>query len=683
VALANTRRYHAFLMCSLAPPVQRTLLVAKVDLCVEYRGETVELSANEFVGGTVSPQGFVHLESFAVLEGLPTWRYAIADALLEQRIFMAPGENTSYLRLELLRGAAPMRVTLKPFVTYRDYHSHSRGAAPFRVDTEETRCSIRAFEGARPYHLSVSQGRFTPTPTWYWNFWHRAEAQRGLDAVEDLLLPGTFSADLALRTPVFLTASAESAPPRMPVSSTAGATIAAPRAGAEVLAELAEKNQRLLAPLPESAPQWIRSLALASDQFIVRRGEAKAGTFSIIAGYPWFADWGRDTMISLPGLTTLLERFDVAAAILKTYASYIDAGMLPNRFPDGGEAPEYDTADATLWMFHALDDYLNAHPDPPLLHALFPKLMTVIRAHVDGTRHGIHMDGADGLLHVGDADSSVTWMDAREDGHALTPRAGKPVEINALWLNALDVGARLAAQVGDDNAQSYCASLLKRACDNFGRFWNEERGCLFDVIDTDTSIGASTSSGASTSTSTGTGINTTITGNTFTGIDRARHGVAPNIRTRDQRLRPNQILAVSLPFCTLSTQQMRAVVDACARELLCSYGLRTLSTTDPGYLGRCDGDQRQRDAAYHMGTAWAWLLGPLARAHYRAYGDPIAAQALLEPMAQHVQSACIGTVSEIFDGDAPHTARGCFAQAWSVAEILRAWIHLEAEIDRE
>ena len=442
--IANTRRYHAFLMCSLAPPVQRTLLVAKVDLCVEYRGVTVELSANEFVGGTVSPQGFVHLESFAVLEGLPTWRYAIGDALLQQQIFMAPGENASYLRVELLRGEAPLRVTLKPFVTYRDYHSHSRGPQPFRVDAQEARCSIHAFDGARTFHLSVSQGRFTAAPTWYWNFWHRAEAQRGLDAVEDLLLPGTFSADLALRTPVFLIASAETAPPRMPVSSTAGATIAAPRApafptasagiapartpilpkadieiaapraGVDVLAELAEKNQRLLAPLPESAPQWIRSLALASDQFIVRRGEAKAGTFSIIAGYPWFADWGRDTMISLPGLTTLFERFDVAAAILKTYASYIDAGMLPNRFPDGGEAPEYNTADATLWMFHALDDYLNAHPDPPLLHALFPKLMTIIRAHVDGTRHGIHVDGADGLLHVGDADSSVTWMDARE-----------------------------------------------------------------------------------------------------------------------------------------------------------------------------------------------------------------------------------------------------------------------------
>jgi predicted glycogen debranching enzyme len=624
VAGANTRRYHGFLVASLQPPVERTLLVAKIELRVEYVGIETELSANEFAGGAISGQGFVHLESFSLVDGIPTWRYAIADAVLEQKIFMAPGANTSYLRLELIRATQPLRVTLKPLITYRGYHNHERGAKSFQLAADAGQLRVTAFDGARPYRLSISQGHYTAAPEWYWNFWHRMEAERGLDALEDLLMPGYFTADLSPGSPVFLNATAETA---------------APAAGSKILDALKAASQRLTAPLPTAAPAWICTLAQASDQFIVRRGDGNPGSCSIIAGYPWFADWGRDTMISLPGLATSLERYDVAAAILRTYAGVVDRGMLPNCFPDDADAPrQYNTADATLWMFHALDDYLQAKRDPTLSRVLFPTLMAIIHAHADGTRYGIHVDPADGLLRAGEPGTQLTWMDAKHGDQVFTPRIGKPVEINALWLNALDVARRLAGRVRDNSEKRFCESLLRRAGASFGRFWNEERACLYDVIDVD---------GGS---------------------------------THDPRIRPNQILAVSLPYCVLPLEQMRAVIDCCGRELLTSYGMRTLSTKDAGYIGRYTGDPGQRDAAYHMGTVWTWLLGPFARAHYRVYGDARAAQSLLAPIAQHLDSACLGTVSEIFDGDAPHTARGCFAQAWSVAEILRSWLYLERKI---
>jgi predicted glycogen debranching enzyme len=625
VALANTRRYHGFLMASLTPPVQRTLLMAKFDLSVEYLGQKTDLTANEFVGGTVSPRGFVHLESFAVQDGIPTWRYAVADALLELQIFMAQGANTSYLRLELLRSSASVRVALKPYVAYRDYHGQARGAQPFELESGADHCRIQASRGARPYRLLVTQGQFTPAPEWYWNFWHREEAQRGLDASEDLFFPGTFSAELETRAPLFFIATAESA---------------APAAGGDVIKSILNDAKILAARLPRNAPGWIRTLARASDQFIVRRGEAGAATASIIAGYPWFADWGRDTMISLPGLATVMGRYDIAANILKTYAAFVDRGMLPNRFPDGGEAPEYNTADATLWMFHALEDCLQAKPNPELLGHLFPKLVSIIHAHVDGTRYGIKVDEKDGLLHVGEPGTQLTWMDAKNGEQVFTPRIGKPVEINALWLNALNVMMRAAARVHNSVEKRFCESLLERASRSFARFWNEERHCLYDVID----------------------------------VERSN--------ARDDKIRPNQILAISLPYCALPPAQMRAVVECCGRELLTSYGLRSLSAKDPGYLGSYAGDPGHRDAAYHMGTVWAWLLGPFARAHFRVYGDARLAQSLLEPIAQHLNAACIGSVSEIFDGDAPHSAKGCFAQAWSVAEILRSWIYLERKISK-
>jgi predicted glycogen debranching enzyme len=388
---------------------------------------------------------------------------------------------------------------------------------------------------------------------------------------------------------------------------------------------------RFKAVLPKSAPDWIETLAIASEQFLVRRGDS----VSIIAGYPWFADWGRDTMIALPGLATILKRYDVAAGILRAWAKFVDRGMLPNHFPDQGETPEYNTADATLWMFNAVHDYLSANRDPELTRDIYPTLVSIIHAHVEGTRYGIRVDPADGLLAAGERGVQLTWMDAKRGDHVFTPRMGKPVEINALWLNALEVTARLAGRMRDGAQKQSCEALLATAAAGFARFWNPEGSYLYDVIDVEGGKGV------------------------------------------DAMVRPNQIIAVSLPYCTLGQTQVRAVVERCGRDLLTSYGLRSLAPDDAAYVGRYAGDQWQRDAAYHQGTVWSWLLGPFARAHFRAYSDAALAQSFLAPVAQHLASACIGSVSEVFDGDAPHIAGGCFAQAWSVAEILRAWVQLE------
>jgi predicted glycogen debranching enzyme len=668
VAGANTRRYHGFLMASLEPPVGRTLLVAKVDLDVEYLGHAYALSANEFVGTTVDPRGFVHLESFAVEAGVPVWRFAIADALLEQKIFMARGANQSYLRLEVLRASAPLTVRLKPLVTYRDYHSHSRGRRPFRAlpdpaaaaDAEAVAlaagalaagtlaagtvaagtvaagtvaagtvaggagaagCTIDPGDGGKRYRLHLSRGTYTPADVWYWNFLHREEFARGLDAREDLWGPGLFTSALDVGEPVFFSASLD-----------APDAHAAPD---DVLASVIGQAAQRVAALPPSAPGWVQTLAIAADQFLVQRGPRDSSTASVIAGYPWFSDWGRDTMISLPGLTTALGRHDAAAAILRTYAKYVDGGLLPNRFADAGGGLEYNTADATLWMFRALDEHLKATHDPTLLAELFPTLIAIIHAHVDGTRYGIKVDAADGLLHAGEPGSQLTWMDAKHDDRTFTPRIGKPVEINALWLNALEVTMRLAGTLENDAARRFCAARLEQAGASFARFWNPNLRCLYDVIDVDGGTAA------------------------------------------DASIRPNQLFAVSLPYSVLPMDQMRTVVDTCGRELLTSYGLRSLSPGDPKYLGHYTGNPGERDSAYHQGTVWAWLLGPFARAHYRVYGRAALAMSFLAPIAQHLDDACLGSVSEIFDGDAPHTAKGCFAQAWSVAEILHSWLHIE------
>jgi predicted glycogen debranching enzyme len=620
VAGLCTRRYHGLLVAALRPPVERTVLVAKLELAIDYHGTRYYLTANEYADGTIDPCGGNHLESFHVEGLIPVWTWCIADVRIRQRIWMEHGRNTTYVTLELERAGAPLSLEATPLCTWRDYHAHSRGGWNLRVDPLERGCRITAFDGAAPYTLQADRGDFETDTGWYWNFRHRIEAERGLDDLEDLFRPGRFRTLLRSGEQVTFVLSTEPG---------------AVRGNGTALRRERSRQQDLSRRLPAAAPDWIRRLGLAADQFIVERRDAAGNGRTVIAGYPWFSDWGRDTMIALSGLTLTCGRPEIAREILQTFAWHVSDGMLPNRFPDAGTAPEYNTVDATLWYFDAIDRYLEATRDPEFGRAIRPVLESIIDWHERGTRYSIQADAGDGLLYAGEPGVQLTWMDAKVGDRVITPRIGKPVEINALWHRALRVTAALAQSQGDGAAARSFSARADRVRQSFrDRFWNPHAGCLFDVID-------------------GPGGN-------------------------DAGIRPNQLFAVSLEGGLVERTQARAVVDLCASALWTPYGLRSLSPRDPAYIGRYRGGPADRDAAYHQGTVWSWLLGPFAIAHFSVYGDPAAALSFLEPMEGHLREACVGSISEIFDGDEPNGAHGCFAQAWSVAEILRAWVEISA-----
>jgi len=624
VSQANTRRYHGLLLAALRPPVERVLMVAKADVTACYRGERFELATNEYDDGTLAPRGFEHLSAFRLEDGLPVWTYTLADAVLEQRVWMAKARNTTYVSFLLRHATQAMELTVLPLCTYRDYHSHTQGGWSLEVQAEKRGCRIRAFAGARPYRLLIDRGEFIERADWHWRFHHRMEAERGLDAREDLFRPGVFTLQLEPGEAATLIATAEDDSPELPALSLDG----------EV-----RRRRELVRDLPGETPEWIRRLTLAADQFIVSRqaeGNGPEGK-TVIAGYPWFSDWGRDTMLALPGLTLATGRTTEAASILRTFAGHVSQGMLPNRFPDNGEMPEYNTADATLWYFHAIQAYLQNSADESLLQELYPVLKEIIHWHRRGTRYSIHVDPSDGLLHVGEADTQLTWMDAKVGDWVITPRVGKPVEINALWHYALVQMTHWAQWLSDPESATYAAMAQEVAQSFEHSFWFEKGAYLYDVIDSPE--GTPNESG----------------------------------RRVDASLRPNQIFAISLGTDLVGKERARSVIDACSRELLTPVGLRSLSPRDPRYAGAYSGGPRDRDAVYHQGTVWSWLLGPFALAHHRVYGDVPHALALLNGLAAHIEEDCLGSVSEIFDGAAPHRPRGCFAQAWSVSETLRAW----------
>jgi predicted glycogen debranching enzyme len=505
-------------------------------------------------------------------------------------------------------------------VNYRDHHGNTHaGDWQMRVEPVAHGLRMTASEGAVPFYLLSDRAEAASQHEWYRDYFLSVEGYRGLGALDDNLYAGLFQATLRPGESLTIVASTDATPNLD---------------GASAYAERQTYECRLMAQSGlTNAPAWMQQLVLAADQFIVRRAlpDDPDGR-SVIAGYPWFGDWGRDTMISLPGLTLVTGRHDVAAHILRTFAHFVDQGMLPNRFPDEGETPEYNTVDATLWYFEAIRAYHAATGDDALLRDLFPVLQEIIEWHQRGTRYNIHVDPADGLLYAGELGVQLTWMDAKVGDWVVTPRIGKPVEINALWYNSLCSTANFARRLGEP-ADRYEA-LAEQTRAGFVRFWNEAAGYCYDVID-------------------GPG-----------GDDLA--------------LRPNQLLVVSLPCSPLDARQQRAVVDVCARHLLTSYGLRSLAPDDPAYVfaqpsAHYGGDQRQRDAAYHQGTVWGWLIGPFVSAHLRVYGDRELARSFLQPLILHLADHGVGNVSEIFDGDAPFTPRGCIAQAWSVAEVLRAW----------
>ncbi len=622
VAGILTRRYHGLLVAALKPPLMRTLLLAKLDETALYNGRNYALGANRWTGGAVNPAGYRHIESFELEGTIPTWRFACADASLEKRVWMQPGSNTTYVQYYLHRATQPLVLKLKALVNYRDYHgsTHTRDWQ-MSIDAVENGIRVTAFGEAVPLYLLSDLPSASPAHEWYYEFDLARERDRGLDDREDHLHAATFDATLQPGESLTFVASTEMYP-----ELNGKAALDLRRSCDQKLLEWKDKH------IAKASPDWIHQLILAADQFIVSRplpDEPDGQT--IIAGYHWFGDWGRDTMISLPGLTISVGRPELARPILRTFARYVDQGMLPNRFPDAGEAPEYNTVDATLWYFEAIRAYYAATKDEKLLSELFPVLADIIHWHCQGTRYNIHLDPNDGLLYAGETGVQLTWMDAKIGDWVVTPRIGKPIEVNALWCNALGTMANFARQLGKPY-QEY-EQMQKRAIIGFQRFWNDAVGYCYDVLD--------------------------------------------GTEGHDDSLRPNQIFAVSLPESPLTPVQQRSVVESCARSLLTSHGLRSLDPNHPQYQGNYGGDQLQRDSVYHQGTVWGWLIGPFVLAHLRVFNDPAQARSLLEPMANHLCAHGVGSLSEIFDGDEPFTPRGCIAQAWTVAEVLRAWIATE------
>ena len=630
---ARTRQYHGFLVAALVPPVIRTLLVAQVDLAAQVGDDRYDLATHRYGGGTVHPDGYTHTTAFALLNGMPQWTYTLgAGRILTVTHFLIYAQNTAIMRAtyDAPADAPPATLRLTPLCTHRDHHRRTRATDPhwrWQVTQDDAVVTASAYDGAAPYFLAAygedgAAGAFTADGTWYYNFQLAAEDARGFGGGEDAYQIGHFAVTLRPGESAHFVAAVEREQTGWPNASGA-------------LARETARRQTVITGLGETPADDVTAhLRLAADSFLVRRGfVAEAGT-TVVAGYPWFTDWGRDSMIALPGLCLTTGRASDAAGILRTFAASVSEGMLPNRFPDSGETAEYNTIDATLWFFRAIEHYLTATMDRALLPDLWPTLVDIIAWHQRGTRYHIHVDAADGLLFGGEPGVQLTWMDAKVGDWVVTPRIGKPVEINGLWHHALRLMAAWAPYQETDPAP-YAAAAAAAAAGFVRRFWNAERGYLADVIDTPE------------------------------GDDGA--------------LRPNQCIALMLPTCPLPEADARRALAAVTAQLLTPYGLRSLAPTERQYIGRYRGGPVERDGAYHQGTVWPWLLGPYVDAFLRLGGTRVQARALLGPLVDTLRMAGIGSISEVLDADAPHAPGGCPMQAWSVAELLRLWLATGAD----
>ncbi|HKW44158.1 MAG TPA: amylo-alpha-1,6-glucosidase [Candidatus Eremiobacteraceae bacterium] len=617
IAGSLTRRYHGLLFAALRPPGGRTLLAATLDEIATVGDRTFRLSTIRWAGGAVDPAGFPCIERFRIDGTVPVWTFALDGARVEKRIFMEQAANTTHVTYSLVEAESPVHLHVKALTDYRDLHAGTRaGSMPMRMELLERGVRITAFDGASPYVIAASRGSCSLIGIWYDNFDLCEERARGLNDREDHFCAAAFDFDLPLGEDVAIVASA--GPDANPIDPAS----ARKRRRAHELGVIGGFREAA----GDSSPAYIERLALAADQFIVRRGVSPNAGYSIVAGYHWFGEWGRDTMIALPGLLLATGRIEEARSVLQTWAQFVDQGMLPNQLPAGDEPPTYNSVDASLWFVEAVRQYVQKTGDDATLRSVFPVLREIVARYREGTRFGIHGDLADGLLYAGEPGEQLTWMDGKVGEWVVTPRIGKPVEVNALWCNALTSVARLAERIGESaDAYSAWSATARRG---FSRFWNGSKGYCFDVLD-------------------------------------GPHG-------DESALRPNQVIAAAMTDTPFSPQQVRAVVDACG-PLIVPCALRTLSPDDVAYKGTYAGTQVQRDGAYHQGTAWAWLLGWYVVAHLRAYGDTRAALELLAPLEAHLHVAGLGSVSEIFDGDPPHEPRGCIAQAWSVGEALRAY----------
>jgi predicted glycogen debranching enzyme len=620
----NTRRYHGLLVAATKPPVGRVVMLSKLEETLFIESQPFDLSANRYPG-VVHPQGFQYLKQFR-LDPFPVFTYEIEGIEIEKTVFMIHGENSTVVHYELKKNNHPerienLRLELRPLLAFRDYHSttHENGAISREIEQRPGLAVVTPYQSLPSLHLAHNAVELKKTGDWYRNFEYDAERERGLDFSEDLFNPCVLRFDLSLRRLASVIASTEQHDV---------AQVAEYRQ-AEVTRR---RNVAVSSPVVSGIDHdaFAQNLVNAADQYIVSRGDQK----TVIAGYHWFSDWGRDTMIALPGLTLPTGKPEVARSILRTFAQHVDQGMLPNRFPDAGETPEYNTVDATLWFFEAARAYLAYTGDLKFVDdELYPVLADIVSWHVRGTRYGIKVDSS-GLLSSGEPGVQLTWMDAKVGDWVVTPRRGKPVEVQALWYNALCIMEDLARKFADEPGQERYRNMATLASWTFNRlFWNDNLGCLYDVT----------------------------------------NGAPP-----DPSIRPNQIFAVSLTHSMLSPERAKKVVEKVQAHLITPYGLRSLAPTDPQYRGRYSGSPVERDGAYHQGTVWPWLLGPFVTAYVKVNGGNETARRQadewLAPLRQHLTDGGLGHISEIFDGDAPQLPRGCIAQAWSVAEILRAYV---------
>jgi len=628
VAGQLSRRYHGILIVPTKPPLGRKVLVSNIEETIFCGGKEFHLYTRHMESGGINPKGFKYLERFHLEGTSPVWTFSLSDTKLEKRIWMEQGSNTTYVQYSLHRSSEPMTFRIRALINFRDHHAETK-INEWNPNIKSTNDGIEIIppSSSLTYYLLSKNATLEIDLEWVKGFHFSNEAYRGLPDREDLISVGEFVAELTNGESFTIVATTDK-------SSSLDGDLAL------LTRQLYEQQilDQASQPVKES---WVNQLYLTADQFIVQRAidEDHLG-HSIIAGYPWFGDWGRDTMISLPGLTLATGRESTARSILLTYAQHIDRGMLPNNFPDVGDKPMYNTVDASLWYFEAIRAYYRQTGDIELLALLYSSLKDIIEWHTEGTRHNIKVDPEDGLIYAGEEGVQLTWMDAKVDGWVVTPRIGKAVEINALWYNALLSMVVFADQLGKP-IKPYLKAA-ERTKLGFGKFWNNRLNYCKDVIG---------------------------------GPDGD-----------DESLRPNQIIAVSIYHSPLDSLQQRDIVDVCTNKLLTPYGLRSLAPStqtgnpNPDYVGSYGGNREERDAAYHQGTVWGWLIGPFISAHLRAYNDPLTAKSILLPLIRQLSSHGLGSISEIFDGDQPHISRGCISQAWSVAEVLRVSKQIENQL---
>jgi predicted glycogen debranching enzyme len=623
-----TRRYHGLLVAATRPPTERRLLLAKLDETLETGEASIPLAANLWQGGVLEPDGFIHLERFRLIGSIPTWTWAVGPFRIRKQIFMVHGRNTTVVRYELLRGPRPISLRLKALVNHRGHHqltSASGFTAQVAGEGDGVAVSLSAVGDLAGLDLHLAGERCVAEPKgeWFENFLLPVEWSRGYDHLDN----NFHAADLVLRIE--------------PGESASVGASTEPFAGgnrldgdAMLAAELSRQASILHRAGAKTAPAPMRHLFLAADQFMVRRdaSQGDANGASVIAGYPWFSDWGRDTMLSLPGLCHAAGRSEDAAPILATFARHLQDGLLPNRFPDEGTEPEFNSVDASLLYIEAVRRHVEATDDLETLRSLWPSLQSIIEHYRKGTMHGIGVDPVDGLVKAGEPGVQLTWMDAKIGDWVVTPRMGKPVEVNALWYSALRSMAGFAKRLRKDG-RDY-ERQAGAVATSFDRFWNPETGCCFDLLD----------------------------------------GPEGN----DPSIRPNQLIAASLHHCPMSAERRQRIVAIGLDRLWTSLGVRTLDPGDREYIGTYRGSQRSRDAAYHQGTAWPWLMGPLLSAHHAIHGDDEFVLSALRPFLEHLKDAGLGSISEVVDGDAPHEPGGCIAQAWSVASTLDLWSRIQA-----